>query len=256
MGRTSQWSFHPSTPAIAVVVWSMWISSRAPTLESPLRCLRNLSKRCGRAPPKSLAPSQVTALPIARHCPRFSRLYLHFSLLTDFVSVASYNRSTLKDMKFHNQSLSISPTDLSYFLSCRHRAARELSVAHGARKRPVWDNPVLETLIELGQRHEARYVQRLKESGKSVLDLSDVMNIPIAHWRMVFPYGRSNQILLRRKRVSRVSKSTQLTEVVIKFLEMFVRHIQNRLIHEGIQVNVLGRHEVHPFKQIDCGRVT
>ena len=63
MGRTSQWSFHPSTPAIAVVVWSMWISSRAPTLESPLRCLRNLSKRCGRAPPSYLVSSQASALP-------------------------------------------------------------------------------------------------------------------------------------------------------------------------------------------------
>ncbi len=83
-------------------------------------------------------------------------------------------------MKVYNQSLSISPTDLSYFFSCRHRAARELSVAHGARRRPVWNNPLIDTLVERGLEHEARYVQRLKDEGKTVLDLGEVMNRELA----------------------------------------------------------------------------
>ena len=79
-------------------------------------------------------------------------------------------------MRLHDNVLSISPTDLSQFLSCRHRNALELSVAHGARELPRWDNPLLETLAELGRRHERDYVLALKQQGKTVADLHGVID--------------------------------------------------------------------------------
>ena len=83
-------------------------------------------------------------------------------------------------MRFVDSKLSVTPTDLSNFLSCRHRNALELSVADGARKRPVWNDPLTETLAELGKNHEAAYIETLKSQGRSIEDLSDVMNRELA----------------------------------------------------------------------------
>lgn len=83
-------------------------------------------------------------------------------------------------MRFVDSKLSVTPTDLSNFLSCRHRNALELSVADGARKRPVWNEPLTETLAELGKNHEAAYIETLKSQGRSIEDLSDVMNRELA----------------------------------------------------------------------------
>ena len=77
-------------------------------------------------------------------------------------------------MKRFDDHLSLSPTDLSYFLGCRHRTALELSVAHGIRRRPVWDDPLLEALFERGRDHERRYVDSLATSGARLVDLSDL----------------------------------------------------------------------------------
>lgn len=76
-------------------------------------------------------------------------------------------------MKLRPEGLSVSPTDLSYFLSCRHRTALELSVAHGVRKRPQWNDPLLEALFELGLQHERRYVERLRSTSQRLVDLGD-----------------------------------------------------------------------------------
>jgi uncharacterized protein len=76
-------------------------------------------------------------------------------------------------MKLFEDHLSLSPTDLSYFLGCRHRTALELSVAHGIRRRPAWNDPLLEVLFELGRDHERRYVASLATSGARLVDLSD-----------------------------------------------------------------------------------
>ena len=83
-------------------------------------------------------------------------------------------------MKIHNQSLSISPTDLSNFLSCRYRSALDLSAAQGVRKKPVRNNPVIETLMELGLEHEREYVRRLEQSATTVLNLDAVQNRELA----------------------------------------------------------------------------
>lgn len=118
-------------------------------------------------PPRHL-PFHGAALP--------TLLQLHFPRLTGSVRSPSYMGSSISSMKLYNQSLSISPTDLSYFLSCRHRAAKELGHTYGARKRPMRSSAVIDTLIEMGIQHEAQYVKSLEESGRSVLDLNGVKN--------------------------------------------------------------------------------
>ena len=75
-------------------------------------------------------------------------------------------------MKFVSNTVVLSATDLSTFLSCRHRTALDLAVALGERDKPTWVDPFAEVLRERGQAHERRYVESLRERGLSVLDLS------------------------------------------------------------------------------------
>ena len=76
-------------------------------------------------------------------------------------------------MKRTNGEMRLSPTDLSNFLSCRHRNVLELSSAHGLLKKPVRSDPLLDTLKELGLQHERTYIEWLEKSGKQILDLSE-----------------------------------------------------------------------------------
>ncbi|HUF46351.1 MAG TPA: TM0106 family RecB-like putative nuclease [Vicinamibacterales bacterium] len=77
-------------------------------------------------------------------------------------------------MRISSSHLILSPTDLAHFLACRHRTALELSVAHGARARPKWDDPMLELLFELGLEHERRYVAALAASAARLVDLGAI----------------------------------------------------------------------------------
>ena len=43
-------------------------------------------------------------------------------------------------------ALVLSATDLSNFLGCRHRTALDMAVAYGERKRPHFEDPLLEVL--------------------------------------------------------------------------------------------------------------
>ena len=71
-------------------------------------------------------------------------------------------------------TLVLSATDLSNFLSCRHRTALEMAAARGKRKRPHFHDPLLEILFKRGLDHEKRYIQSLESAGRSILDLVDV----------------------------------------------------------------------------------
>lgn len=77
-------------------------------------------------------------------------------------------------MRAFGRELILSATDLSNFLSCRHRTALEMAAAQGKRQRPQWHDPLLEILFKRGLEHEKNYVQSLESSGRLVLDLSDV----------------------------------------------------------------------------------
>jgi uncharacterized protein len=77
-------------------------------------------------------------------------------------------------MRYDGSELILSPTDLSAFLSCRHRVALDHLAALGERQRPrAFDDPLLEILIARGQEHERRYVDQLATGGRTSINLSD-----------------------------------------------------------------------------------
>ncbi len=77
-------------------------------------------------------------------------------------------------MRLTDNDLVLSATDLSNFLSCRHRTALEMAEARGRQERPRWDDPLLEILFKRGLEHEKAYVESLRADGCDVVDLSDV----------------------------------------------------------------------------------
>lgn len=77
-------------------------------------------------------------------------------------------------MRKKDGHLDLSATDLSNFLSCRHRTALELAQAYGKRHRPTWDDPLLEILFQRGLAHEKAYVESLQADSQSIVNLADV----------------------------------------------------------------------------------
>jgi predicted RecB family nuclease len=74
-------------------------------------------------------------------------------------------------MKLTPSGLRASPTDLAYFLACRHRTALELAEAQGGPQRPQWDDPLLQVLFKLGLEHERQYAARLEAEVDTVVRL-------------------------------------------------------------------------------------
>jgi predicted RecB family nuclease len=74
-------------------------------------------------------------------------------------------------MKLHNETLLLSATDLSNHLYCHHLTELNRQVALGKLKRPYRNDPALEVLEKRGREHEQAYVDYLRSSGKSVIDL-------------------------------------------------------------------------------------
>jgi predicted RecB family nuclease len=67
--------------------------------------------------------------------------------------------------------LRFSASDLVGHLDCHHLTALDAAVAQGTATKPkIWD-PVLETLVERGRAHERQYVESLKHSGLSVVEI-------------------------------------------------------------------------------------
>ena len=71
-----------------------------------------------------------------------------------------------------NNSLRFSASDLVGHLDCHHLTALDAAVARGSITRPkIWD-PVLQTLVERGLAHEREYVETLKNSDVSVVEIA------------------------------------------------------------------------------------
>ena len=71
-----------------------------------------------------------------------------------------------------NNSLRFSASDLVGHLDCHHLTALDAAVARGSITKPkIWD-PVLQTLVERGLAHEREYVETLKKSGLSVVEIT------------------------------------------------------------------------------------
>lgn len=79
-------------------------------------------------------------------------------------------------MHYLNGDLFLAATDLSNFLSCRHRTALDMEAAAGLRTRPYFDDLVLQLLFERGIDHERRHVESLREAGREVVDLTSIMD--------------------------------------------------------------------------------
>jgi predicted RecB family nuclease len=74
-------------------------------------------------------------------------------------------------MQSIGSQLRFSASDLVGHLDCHHLTALDAAVARGTALRPkIWD-PVLETLAERGRAHERQYLEKLKESGLSVVEI-------------------------------------------------------------------------------------
>src|SRR5882724_4628151 len=70
------------------------------------------------------------------------------------------------------EGIRFSASDLVGHLDCHHLTALDAAVARGSIQKPkIWD-PVLQTLVERGLAHEREYVETLKQSGVSVLEIA------------------------------------------------------------------------------------
>ena len=77
-------------------------------------------------------------------------------------------------MRIESDQIRLAATDLSNHLACRHLTSLDLSVARGERRAPDWRSPDLKVIQELGLRHEAAYLQSLREAGLSFVDLREI----------------------------------------------------------------------------------
>jgi uncharacterized protein len=76
-------------------------------------------------------------------------------------------------MRIESDQIRLAATDLSNHLACRHLTSLDLSVARGERTAPDWRSPDLKVIQELGLRHEAAYLQSLRDAGLSFADLRE-----------------------------------------------------------------------------------
>ena len=76
-------------------------------------------------------------------------------------------------MKQLSDQLTLAPTDLSNFLSCRHLVSLDLQAARGETERPVRHDALLEELRARGLSHEKAYLKRLKSEGLRIVGFND-----------------------------------------------------------------------------------
>jgi predicted RecB family nuclease len=79
-------------------------------------------------------------------------------------------------MKITPAGVRLSATDLGNHLACHHLTSLDLGVAHGRLQEPEWRSPDLAVIQELGLRHEAAYLQLLRDQRLAVVDLREMKN--------------------------------------------------------------------------------
>lgn len=73
-------------------------------------------------------------------------------------------------MQKQESKIILAPTDLSNFLSCQHCSHRDLEAAKGKCDRPVRYGPVIDDLKERGQKHEAAFLEHLRNQELKIFD--------------------------------------------------------------------------------------
>ena len=74
----------------------------------------------------------------------------------------------------------LTASDLVGHLNCHHLTELDLGVAAGLLEKPKSWDPLLEILRERGRRHEAAFVQQLREQGLSAIEIGGVDITPDA----------------------------------------------------------------------------
>uniref|UniRef100_UPI00201AB66F TM0106 family RecB-like putative nuclease n=1 Tax=Modestobacter marinus TaxID=477641 RepID=UPI00201AB66F len=69
-------------------------------------------------------------------------------------------------------ALVVSASDLTGFIECEHLTRLSVEVARGARSRPPAVDPMTELVAAHGMAHEERHVQRLRDRGLSVVEVT------------------------------------------------------------------------------------
>jgi uncharacterized protein len=73
-------------------------------------------------------------------------------------------------MRYSKKKITLAPTDLSNFLSCRHLTGLDLSALKSGEKRPARYGPMIDALRERGIAHEKAYLETLRGQGLSISD--------------------------------------------------------------------------------------
>ena len=76
-------------------------------------------------------------------------------------------------MRYSNNRLKLSPSDLSGYLNCHHLTSLDLRAANGEFERPQIFSPVTQALQEKGIEHEESYLAHLKLNNNVVIELED-----------------------------------------------------------------------------------
>jgi predicted RecB family nuclease len=77
-------------------------------------------------------------------------------------------------VKLGSHGIRLAATDLSNHLACGHLTTLDLRVVRGEASAPEFRSPDLQVLRELGLRHEAEYLDSLRQQGLKVVDLRDL----------------------------------------------------------------------------------
>jgi uncharacterized protein len=64
-------------------------------------------------------------------------------------------------------------TDLVGFLACSHRLALERAALAGLVKKPIRDDPTIDLIARRGEAHEARYLEQLRRSGRTIAEIEN-----------------------------------------------------------------------------------
>ena len=72
-------------------------------------------------------------------------------------------------MRISNGQLQLSATDVAKHLACRHVTTLDMLAVLKKIERPYWHDPGVVVLEQRGLRHEAAYLQHLKDLGYDVL---------------------------------------------------------------------------------------
>jgi predicted RecB family nuclease len=75
-------------------------------------------------------------------------------------------------MRASNGNMSLSPSDVTDYLACRHLTSLSLQTARGVLAKPAFESEEAELVFRKGQEHEAAYLRRLEEDGRRVCAIS------------------------------------------------------------------------------------